>query len=76
MKQILTPAEAKAMLPNKSSIHTFRSSPGILLGCDWQKDELEKAIETHACELSGEHAEKMGHKLCINIDGHLFVETV
>jgi hypothetical protein len=30
---------------NKGKIHTFRSSPGMLLGADWNKAALLKAMK-------------------------------
>lgn len=69
--------EAVSLLPDGDVIHTFRSSnSGIILGADWDRENLLNAIKTYKPELSGKIATKLGHGLCI-IDevGHLFIET-
>lgn len=76
-KVILTAEQAKQLLPAKEYIHTFRSAPGILVGADWKKTELEAEIEKCCCELAGPAATEMKHGLCIHVDGKpLFVETI
>ena len=61
---------------NKSRVHTFRSSPGILIGADWSKSELLKAIKKFGIAESGPSAVAMGYALVL-IDEHgpLFIET-
>ncbi len=73
----LTPEQARAMLSDKPTIHTFRGSGPILIGCDWDRDDLVKVIgEAKTRELSGEQATRMHHGLCIIDDtGPLFIET-
>ena len=73
----LTPAEAKAMLPPKDMIHTFRSPvAGILVGADWPLADIVEAIDKCECELSGPAATASSHGLALH-DAHglLFVET-
>jgi hypothetical protein len=61
---------------NKSKVHTFRSSPGVLIGADWSKQKLLKAIKKFGIAESGPSAVAMGHGLVL-IDEHgpLFIET-
>lgn len=76
MKRILTTEEAKALLPDKEYIHTFRSSvPNVLIGADWRKQDVLDAIGVCQCELAGAAAKGVDHGLCIHVDGPLFVET-
>ena len=66
------------MLPDKESIHTFRSGGAMIIGCDCSRESMVKAIESHVVELSGEAASGMGHGMCLNDGqgGWLFIETV
>lgn len=73
---ILTKEQAVGMLPDKKYIHTFRSAAGILLGCDWSRADILKAIEAHDVELSGPAATGMDHGMCLKDDqGWLFIEA-
>lgn len=69
--------QAIAMIGNRERIHTFRQPmAGMMLGADWGRAELLRAIEKHGAELSGPLATKMKHGLLL-IDDHgpLFIET-
>lgn len=74
---ILTADEAIAMLPDGGTVHTFRQpAPGMLVGTDWDRDEVIAHIGFHGAELSGPTATGMGHGLVIrDLVGVLFVET-
>jgi hypothetical protein len=74
---ILTPDQAKALLPDATLIHTMMNpSVGVFIGCDWKRDDLWHEIENCVCELSGPAATKAGHGLCVHLPaGYLFVET-
>lgn len=76
-KVILSADDAIAMLPEGNDIHTFMNPGGMLIGADWSRESIEKAIrETNNRELAGSMATDMGHGLCINHDGRrLFVAT-
>jgi hypothetical protein len=57
-------------------VHTFRNPVGVLIGADWDVDQLKKAIRKHGVELSGASATSMKHGLAILDDhGPLFLET-
>jgi hypothetical protein len=74
---ILRPAEALAMLPESDTIHTFRQGPGIIIGADWTRAQIDEVIQAvGVIELSGPQATAMNHGLCLK-DGHgwLFIET-
>jgi hypothetical protein len=76
-REFLTYDKAVAMLPDGDTIHTFRSSiPGVIIGADWERENLLEAIKIHNPELSGNQAAAMNHGLII-IDQHgpLFIET-
>ena len=76
-REFITAEKARQMLPNLELVHTFRSAPGVLLGCDMEKPKLEAEIDRCQCELSGPVATKMKHGLVVHTaDGPLFVETV
>ena len=70
--------EAIKRLPNKEEIHTFDNSCGFLLGADWSREELIKAIKAYGgAELTGEAATLMNHGMAIEYeDDWLFIETV
>jgi hypothetical protein len=72
----LTVEEAIAMLAEGEIVHTFRGGNGIILGADWNRADVLRAIcETDRRELSGELATAMKHGLCINSGGPLFIAT-
>lgn len=73
----LTPEQAIAMLPEGDEIHTFVNPAGMLVGADWSRTSIEKAIrETDRRELAGSLATGMGHGLLINDGGRLvFIAT-
>lgn len=78
-RELLSVDEALAMLPAGDDIHTFRNPAGggMLLGADWSRTEIEKAIrESYRRELAGDLATRMKHGLVIAHDGALlFVAT-
>jgi len=72
---VLTTEQALSMLPEGDRIHTFRSGGMAMLGCDWDRDRIEKAIRDNTCELGGATSMVLNHGLVINVDGSaLFVE--
>jgi hypothetical protein len=76
-RSILTPEQAKAMLADGESIHTFRSSvPGVLLGADWDRNALMEAIdEAETLEIGGPACRNMNHGLVVwTGDNPLFVQ--
>jgi hypothetical protein len=57
-------------------VHTIRSGPGILVGCDVDVADVIAAVKAHGCELSGDMATKMHHGLCLfDESGALFLRT-
>jgi hypothetical protein len=68
--------KAVSMLAKKSNIHTFRSSPGMLIGADWPKKKLISAMKKHGVGPSGPSACAMGYCLVLIDDrGPLFIEA-
>lgn len=68
--------DALKVLPTKSKVHTFRSSPGMLIGADWDREDVLSAIRKFGCELSGSQATHMNHGLVLFDPKPLFIETV
>jgi len=73
----LTTTEALAMLPDKQFIHTFRQGGGnCLIGADWSKNSILKAIDDYGFELTGEQATSMGHGMAFQDEfGWVYVQT-
>lgn len=73
----LTVEQALGLLPEGDDIHTFRGSFPCLIGADWSRDSIEKAIrESDVRLLAGPTAASMKHGLAINAgDRALFVAT-
>jgi hypothetical protein len=72
----LTYEQAVEMIPDTANIHTFRSNPMALIGCDWSIEEILKALKTGKPELAGEQATAMNHGLVIFDEyGPLFIAT-
>lgn len=68
--------QAVAMLPDTAKIHTFRSNPMTLIGCDWNLEDILKKLKTGKPELAGEQATAMNHGLVIfDEHGPLFIAT-
>lgn len=71
----LTKVQAISMLGDSEYIHTFRSGPMSLLGCDWSRQEIVDAISSNECEVGGEMCKSMNHGLVVHVGGApLFVE--
>jgi len=69
--------EAINMLPDGGNIHTFRNpSAGMMIGADWNRDDIIEAMNKHGVGLSGEQAKAMDHGLVLeDKSGFLFIET-
>ena len=81
-KVFLTAEQAESILVDGDNIHTFRSSTFTLIGADWSRKEIIKAIiQAHIrgadnLEIGGEQCKRMGHSLVIwtSDNNPLFVE--
>ena len=63
------------MLGIGDTIHTFRCAGIALVGCDWERSDIEAAIQENECELGGSTCQRMNHGLAIHVgDSPLFVE--
>lgn len=76
----LTNDEAIELLGNAEQTHTFRSGNSILLGADWDTEELKNTIKSlpeGRVEIGGEQCMKMGHGLVVwtSENDPLFVEV-
>jgi hypothetical protein len=76
-REVVTYDEAVAMLPDGDSIHTFiESMSGVLLGADWERDEILKVLKAGEPERTGPAASGMNHGLAVITPGRrLFIET-
>lgn len=76
-QKFITHDEAIAMLPEGDKIHTYKNpTPGVVLGVDWDRDEIIKCIKKLKPELAGHCATKGGHGLCVKDEtGYLFIKT-
>jgi len=74
---VLTYEEAVALLPEGKEIHTFVNPAGILVGADWTRKEILKALKKHKVVVTGSQAQAMKHGMAF-WDGsmHVFVETI
>lgn len=64
-KIILTTEQALSMLPDGDSIHTFRSTGMALIGCDWEREDLEETIRESQCEIGGDQCQAFNHGLVV-----------
>lgn len=73
---ILDKADAIAMLPDGDTVHTFRQGGPCLIGADWDRNDMIKAINKYDVEITGEQARAMNHGMALYDDiGWLFIET-
>lgn len=72
----LTTEQALSLISDKEYIHTFISLPNVLIGAEWKREDIVRAIYEHSCEMGGEMCRKMGHGLAI-LKGNdpMFVEV-
>jgi hypothetical protein len=71
----LTKEQAVSMLPDGDTIHTFLSNSIALIGADWDRIKIIKAIADCKCEIGGEACKAMNHGLVVHAgDLPLFVE--
>ena len=72
-RKFISVTEAMAMLVDGETVHCFKSpSPGMLLGADWSREQVQKAFEAGAPEIAGPAATAMNHAVCC---GTAFFET-
>lgn len=78
-REWLTPLQAIALLPDGDTIHTFRNSDIMLIGCDWKRSEIIKALSEagpEEIEIGGEQCRRMKHGLVLwQGKRPLFIET-
>lgn len=68
--------EAISLLADEEYIHTFIGLPNVLIGADWKREDVVRAIYEHRCEVGGSMCRRLGHGLVI-LKGNdpLFVEV-
>lgn len=59
----LTYDQAVALLPGDERIHTFVNPAGMLVGADWDREDILALLRDGRPELSGDQASAMGHGL-------------
>jgi hypothetical protein len=68
--------DAVSMLPDGESVHTFRNAGSILVGADWDRDELITHMAMHSVEQAGPAATAMKHGMVLqDRHGWLFIAT-
>ena len=73
---IITPEEAKKLLKEGETIHTFRNAGNMIIGEDWDRDDVFKAIDKFSVSESWGIAKSMCHGLVLEDEtGYLFIET-
>lgn len=76
-KVALSFGEAVAMLPESDRVHTFRGGGMILVGCDWDRDDILELFRKYEPKLSGPTATSMGYGIVIIDDaGPLFIKSM
>ena len=73
----LTVEQAIGVLPDGDEIHTFRGALPMLIGADWSRESILKALaETDVIAPTGSFARGMNHGIAINAGGRpLFIAT-
>lgn len=78
MKYQLSTSEAIDLLPTGKTIHTFMSpTGGVLIGADWDSEDVVKLVTECETQLSGSMAKGMKHGMAAfkpNV-GFIFIET-
>lgn len=54
----LTKEQARRMLPDEETIHTFYSVGPALIGADWSRADIFAAIDDHLCEIGGPECQR------------------
>ena len=63
---LISAEQAIGMLSDDERIHTFRSGPMALIGCDWDREDLIAAInEAERIDIGGEQCCLMNHGLVV-----------
>lgn len=77
-REAVTYETAVSMIGDGERVHCIRNSaPGLMLGADWDREDVLAAIKEHGAELAGPLATSMGHGLLlIDKRGPLFIETL
>lgn len=64
--------KAIELLPDGDTIHTFINSGFMLIGADWNRQEVLDSIKKYGANRSGEVATRMNHSINFH-DGEKFV---
>ena len=68
--------EALTLIAEGEYVHTFRNTAGILVGCDWERSHLIRAMSETEVKFSGEPATQLNHGInIINNGSYLFIAT-
>jgi hypothetical protein len=76
-RKFLTPEAAEAMLPDGDTVHTIlNGTPGVLIGADWDRQNVLDLFRTYKPEIAGPMARGMNHGIAVmRGTDRLFVET-
>jgi len=76
-KILLSYDEAIKLLPDKETIHAIKQAGPMLIGADWGREDVLKAMKkSKTIEVTGEHAQSSGHGLAFyDEQGPVFIEA-
>jgi hypothetical protein len=75
-REFLTYEQAVAMLPDGDTIHTFLNPGAVLIGADWDREQVLDLLKTGKPELAGEMATRMDHGLAVvRENGPVWIQT-
>jgi len=67
-KVFLTAEQAISVIAKRGDVHTFRSGGNVLVGADWRRKAIVKALNDApegSIEVGGEQCMRMGHGLVL-----------
>jgi hypothetical protein len=76
-RKFISKEKAIAMLPDRETLHVqINNIANLIIGSDWQKDQVIELITNNKPELAGELATSMGKGLAVITDeDRYFIET-
>lgn len=63
---IITPKQAATLLPDGEYIHNFANPNGMMIGCDFERSDAIKALNSaKQIEIGGDQCKSMNHALVV-----------
>lgn len=77
LRRYITAKEAADLLPDGDAIHTFKAGGPMLIGTDWDREEVLNKLKTSdKIEIAGETARGLGHGIAVYNDDAKFLSHV